>query len=987
MESFVLPPLRAVVHEVSLPRRLQHSRWPAGPVFAMALVASTMPKMWFVAAVLVTGVTTTVFSQLPNAFEDDVTGRAGESSTDDAIEPGVLLPGDRSLERQLDRSRRLVADGRWSDAAATLDELLASDLDAFVVAGTAATRGSIRSAAAALVDDLPRPGRDAYRLLFSSRAAKQLAAAIAADDTNAIVGVARRWFQTPAGRDAAMLTAVLALEAGQPMAAAAWLDRLATSSDAVAFEPTLSVMRALARSQAGDERTAEQLLLATPKRGQSGVRLGGRDQAIAATPQAAREWLAEQGSNTGGKLATGRDWRQFRGGAARNDVVEASCPLLVPRYRVPLVRHPEEARLLERRRRDAADADEPLLPAGTPLAVGERLVVQTPLGILAIDFESGRRVWLESAVSIAEVELTDDEEAPAAEDDNSMNRVFDDATSGNLASDGRLVFAVESPPAALLARSVDVTGFGRGLIQPGDHQDVTNTLSAYSIATGKVRWRLPAAADDTNGEEETWGRRWHLGPPLVAGDELFLLVESQGEVQLEVRAAADASLIWSQPLATYDDGETIVSVEARPRRLAGLSPALDQGLLICPIGGGCVVAVDVVTRSLAWAHAYKRVETEGGRRGGRRPGPWGDEASRSHAGEPTPVITAGCVILAPFDAEELLCLNLRDGELIWKQPRQEASRIAGAVDGRVFMVGDADVSAIDIATGKQIWRRDLGDGVRPSGRGILTPQSLLLPSDAPAVIEMALADGRIVGRSLARGGRIPGNLVAHRGEIISRGVDAIDVFHQEAALDARIETALLAAPASPWAAYWRGQAAIEMGNIEAGLGDLATAADSSQFRIPPGDLSEAIVQAMRRDFPATIRSWKTLAGDDPAGASPAVARMAVDGFLAMGDSDLAWNMLQPLLSDSAPVAGDADGLFRDASDPRLLLSMDRWIQGRLVRLYAAAAPPSAAASTKPVTGSSAMPASWPTPRRGDGGWKWPTNASVLTRPPRRCDRR
>ena len=91
MESFVLPPLRAVVHDVSLPRRLQHSRWPAGPVFAMALVASTMPKMWFVAAVLVTGVTTTVFSQLPNAFEDDVTGRAGESSTDDAIEPAELV--------------------------------------------------------------------------------------------------------------------------------------------------------------------------------------------------------------------------------------------------------------------------------------------------------------------------------------------------------------------------------------------------------------------------------------------------------------------------------------------------------------------------------------------------------------------------------------------------------------------------------------------------------------------------------------------------------------------------------------------------------------------------------------------------------------------------------------------------------------------------------------------------------------------------------
>jgi outer membrane protein assembly factor BamB len=874
-------------------------------------------------------------TQPANAF--DAEDEPAAAVDNDAVEPGVFLPGDRGRERQLDRARRLIADDRWSDAAVALDELLAIDRDAFITAGNGTTKGSIRATAAADVASLPRPGRDAYHMLFDTRAAKQLTAAIAADDQAAIIAVARRWLHTPAGRQAAVLAASTMLESGQPLAASAWLERLAGLEESADLEPSLSALRAIARYQAGDEQTAVRLLTATGRPGRSSLRLAGRDLALPSGADAALPWLAAHAGGISRMPRAGGDWRQLGGGPTRTGVAAASRPLLVPRYRVPLVRHPEEARRLERARHAAADAGAPILPAATPLAVGDRIIVQTPLGILAIEFESGRRVWLESAVNVAEIESDEEDGRRPEQDagDPAAQRAFNDATSGNLASDGRLAFAVESPPEAMDPGSRIVARFGRRVGVHGD-AELSNTLSAYDLTDGTVVWRLPAAmpAGRDAAAVAAAAGRWHMGPPLVLGDELFVLVEERGEVVVEVRAAADGSLRWSQPLASFDEADTIASLDARGRRWAGLTPACDEGVLVCPLGAGSVVAVDVATRSLLWAHAYQRPRVAAEVMGGIGVEDAAEGAVR-RGGEPAPIIAGGRVILAPFDADLLICLGLRDGKPAWSRPRAAGTRVTGVTDARVLTVGDTAAEATDLATGRPLWNRGLGDGVRPSGRSLLTPQSLLVPCDAAAVIEIAVADGRILGRSAARGGRIPGNLVAHRGEVISRGVDSLDVFHQEAVLDERIETARMSQPDAPWPAYWQGQAAIEAGDVAAGLTSLARAAATPGFRLPPHALDEAIVAAMSRDFPTAARLWATFPNREARPTAPAVNRMAVDGFLAAGDAAAAWVSLESLLATGGDTP-DALGTFADPVDPGLSITADRWIQGRLARVSATA---------------------------------------------------
>lgn len=877
-----------------------------------------------------------------NAFEPGrgAEGGVAEPSVAD-VEPAVLLPVDRDLERSLDRARRLAADGRWSDAVALLDELLAGDRDAFLDRNDPALpRSSVRTLAEQTIAELPRAGRDAYLLLTRAQADRQLATAIATGDQAGILAVARRWFHTPAGRRAGMLAALRALEAGEPLTAASWCDRVA-ESDHDEFGPTLAVMRSLAHYQAKDPRTAVALLEAAARTGGGIVRIAGREESLSAIAAKPESWLAKHGGPTGDGQAGAEDWRQLGGHPGRNATVNASRPLLVPRYRVPLVRHPDEATMLERCRRTAADAGRALIPAASPLAVGDYLVTPTPLGILAIDFDSGRRLWLSSAVPAAGPNDSADEAGgelrPSAGD--RCDRTFDDATSGTLASDGRLVFAVESPPEALAAE-LTLSGFGgRGFLRAPADWYAGNMLSAYDLdERGRVRWRIPNRDEPpTDQQAGPSPAAWYLGPPLVLGEELCVLVERQAEVSLDVLGADDGQLRWSQPLATYDEGDSIAHPSARGRRLAGLTPAFVDGLVICPIGGGCIVAVNSATRSLAWASSYARSAT------GQGPAAGGDLSNMPiQRGDPCPVVATGRVLVTPVDADSLLCLDARTGDLEWQLPTRGRMRVAGVVDGRVIVTTAAAVEALDLETGRSAWRWPCPAGVHPSGRGILTGDSLLLPLDSPEVVEIDLADGSVRGRSRARGGAIPGHLVPHRGEIVSRGIDSLDVFHQEAVLEDRIETASRSDPADPWAMVWRAHLAIERGDVAAGLDALMRVRAMPQVRLPPDALAGAVERAVGRDFAAVADRWQMLrsapADVSPAVAMPGVARMMVDGWLAEKNAEAAWGVCRELLDAGPEAAGEAAPLVHDSAEPTLTLTADRWLESRLASLTRSASP-------------------------------------------------
>ena len=842
----------------------------------------------------------------------------------DSADDGVFLPTDRELERSLDKARRLLGEGRWSDAATLFDEILASPRDAFGSDATRrATSRSLKAEAWAVLQEQPRAGREAYELLFAARADRRLADAVAADDGNAIVDVARRWFATPAGRRAAVMAAITALESGQPAVAAAWLDRLAEQRVVEPAEPTLSLMRSVAHAQAGDMTTARTILDAA--RGRD--RVAGQDVVLSLPPAQATEWLA-----TIARSRTGRadEWPQPRGDAARNAVAVASRPLLVPRYRVPLARHPEEVRLLDKRRQTAAAAERFIMPAGTPLAVDGLILVRTPLGILAVDFATGKRLWLRPLDDQLAGPPAADQGAGGADDGggDATEFTFDDLTSAGLSTAGGLVFAVETPPQTPGERGpLGDLNAGQRPRRFGDAGRRGNRLRGFDIASrGAARWQLPAADGDA----------WYLGPPLAVGRELYALVEEKGEIRLDVLDAARGTVQWSQPLAELDEDEQIASPRSRSRRLAGLSPALADGVLVCPLGTGTVVAVDLATRRLLWAHRYARADRPDADRATAL-----DAAAVARRGmaaaDSLPVLAGGRVLLAAHDATGLICLDLQQGRPAWEAAVPGVVQVAGVVDGRVIVIGQRAIEARAITDGGQLWQLPYSDaGGRPSGRGIVTQDRLFLPLDSPEVVEIDLRTGRIAGRCPARGGLVPGNLVAYRGEVISRGSDSLDVFHQQAALEAQIRTVDARDPESPWAWQWRGHLELEAGRVAEGLALLGKAARAAGPRMPPETLPDAIVFGMQRDFAAAAPAWREafrMASLAPGGsaAARAAARVAVDGFLRAESWDDAWSAIHDLLVADDPAATSL-AATRDPADPALVVNDDRWLAGRLAAL-------------------------------------------------------
>jgi outer membrane protein assembly factor BamB len=886
-------------------------------------------------------------------------GDAAEADDQDSGDGAIAFPSDRLRERQLDRAQRLLAEERWSDAATLLDEILAADKDFFFRAdGEKNNWQSIKAETGRLVGGLPRAGRDAYELQFRARADRLLEQAVASDDAAGIVAVARRWFHTPAGARATLVAAIEALEANQPLAAAAWLDRLAGTEAAAAFEPTLSVMRAVAWLRAGDRAAAAAILERARGAGRGPARIGGRDVSLSFPQGGGLDWLVNiVGDPVRPRGGQSGDWLMHRGEPSRNGVVAGACPLLVPRYRVPLARHPEESRLLEARRRFQADQELGIMPVGVPLAVNGKILLHNTLGLLAVDFDTGKRVWLQAggAAATPQTNAADVDAAGDAPDaDGVFSSVFEDGTSGTLSSDGRLAFVVESPPESVTSHPARNfrAGLQAGAGFPGGWRG--NTLSAYDVAgRGGLAWRL-------NGRQGNGGSPWFMGPPLPIGEQLLVLVEEKGEIRLDVLEAATGRVEWSQPLAEIDEDRAVENIDSHGRRLAGLSPALAEGIVICPTGAGAVVAVDLATRTLLWAHDYPqapqgvvitlpngiRVRRANGNMmviNGNVPLPGGRDPAAGRWLDATPLVAGGRVLLTPGESQELHCLDLRRGTPVWRQPRRDRLHVAGVVDERAIVVGRRGVEAIDLATGKAVWTRPLAaDQGSPSGRGILTASRLLLPLDTPEVVEIDLADGRIAGRSPARGGAVPGNLVAYRGEVISQGVDSLDVFHQAAALESRIETALEKRPDDAWALAWSGQLALDRGDVRRGVELVRRAHELAPERVSPQFVGQALRFALVRNFPAASGMWReaaTLAGSKPAAAG--VLRTAVDGFLAAGDFGQAWEALEGLLAAEPAAAADAANAAHgppifDGTDPQLSTSPPRWLEGRFGDLLARA---------------------------------------------------
>src|SRR5262245_18712430 len=865
---------------------------------------------------------------------------------------GAHAASTRELVKRLNRGRQLLEDKNYAEGVRLLQVILENDEDAFFYPDQVdkTKERSLKLEAQTLLGDMPEEGRDVYEKQYGPAARRLFEEAGRLHDADGLALVARRYFHTSWGYEAAYRLAADHLDHERAQTAALCFERLRSVPRAAGrFEPYLSIKTALSWMQAGFNDRATQVLaeMKAAHRGRS-LTLGGRDVPLFDDPARALVWLtAIAGLSQGGPAAAADQWPLVGGDPRRNAVSVGGSPYLNrSTWRTPTTDGatptPDNDALVARtfhERRPAVVPDSaddvtvgPLLPGFLPLIVDDLVIVRSIGDVRAYELATGKLVWATGEKDQLLVEMLRTPAVPQAQVAGAgplalllANRAWEDATFGTLSSDGELVFAIEDLGMGMA---------GLVALRAPSLRDY-NRLVAYDVKTGRAVWEVGGPRSEN--AEPLDGTNF-LGAPLVLDRRLYVLGESGSEVRLFVLDPRNGRLEWAQTI----NADTGANSNVFTRVQSGLSPSYFGEMLVCPVGSDQVVAVDLTRRSLAWRHKFFNIAEVYDPRRQQALFVQQQRLIAAQGGAPIDqnrwldslaVIGDMRVVVTPRDANEICCLNLLDGSLVWKKPRGEGLFVAGIHQGKVLVVGRSYVQALNLTDGEPSWPEPASVPV-PSGRGFVTGEYLHLPLVTAEVATISLRDGRVVARARSLVGSVPGNLVSVRGTVVSQGPDFLEAFRQLDALETEIAGALARNPADAQALALRGEIELQRGKFGEAYADLKRALElKSDDAAVRSLLVGSLLEGLRVDF-GTYRGleadiermltepeersaylWLTAQGLKRAGES----RAALAALLRFGDPDVSDRELERL-------------------DGALVVRRDRLVRARAAELYASASP-------------------------------------------------
>ncbi|MHB8970379.1 MAG: outer membrane protein assembly factor BamB family protein [Pirellulaceae bacterium] len=872
-------------------------------------------------------------------------GRPGEEAAD------IFLPAPRNLRQQLSRAAKALEEERNSEAVDLLGQLLASsevasdttdggaDQDYFLAESeVVGTQTSLKTLAQQMLGSMNDKGREFYELKFGTDARQMLEQALDKRDFLQLVEVTRRYFHTRAGYEATMLVGRHHLDEGRPLAAALRFERLAASPVAAQqYEPELSVLLATSWLLAEMPARAREALVALKTRDpQATLRIGDKEVSLFkddGEPLAWLEQLIGAAGNSTGDEAT--EWVLFRGNAARNAESPGGFPLLTARWRVRAANHPSDEQMIRQQHEMFQEQGIPAIPGLQPLAVANIVIMRTPRCLVAVDLETGKRIWNFPWFEVPDEEsLKNDLFNPGRRQPNPQalelnQRVWDDAPYGQMSSDGQQVFLLWKLASDLEQMSMRAMPFGRQVPEGAVN---TNKLVALDLrAEGKLRWIV---GDEDGTDEPKLAGAFFLGPPLPLLGQLYVLAEMNGEIRLVVLDSATGRLQWAQQLAQVDQREIF---NDPTRRAAGASPSYSDGILICPTSAGAVVAVDVSTRSLLWGYQY--AHTAAARRNGLSVYPAPIRQIGERWADATATIADGRVLVTPVESDQLHCLDLLTGRPVWEpQPRGDMLFTACVAGGKAVLVGSNRLQAISMEDGSAGWVKELPHGL-PGGRGLRAGGAYFLPTTTGHLLKFDLQSGDIVADIETD---LPlGNLVAYKDQIVSHNVDWLAAYYQTEPLRDVVNRRLQENPDDVWGLARRAELLLYDGNHASAVEALRHA-----YRLTPQDnairtaLVQALLVALRDDFPTNRPFAAELESliDQPIQQAEFYRLMAV-GLRKLGTMDQSVDYFLKLAAmDTAPPTVDTEDeridLVRVETD--LKVRRDRWISVNLGEILAQA---------------------------------------------------
>ncbi len=735
---------------------------------------------------------------------------------------------------------------------------------------------SVKFEANKLLGSMPPQGLDVYEVRFGGKARQLLDEAKQKGDRDLLADVAQRFLHTRAGYEANELLATYFLDRGQFFTAALRFEKLLElNSERAKLGPLTLAKAALAFRRAGKDYAAVWQRLETALRQQGGLQVGNEEISLAQLKQFLQDTPQPE-------LASPNDWPLIRGNLTNTGQGNGSPPLLnlalwKPRSTVlvsnevpdaPEERGKEAQRWLEEAlKKQESLPNAPIMSGFFPIVVNNLLLYRTHADLRAVYLQDGQNqdgqpvksgtlAWasipfdasLSSLLVNSKVQVTIGNwlqqyiNGPL----NFSNFLYENSLLGTLSSDHRLVYTIDDlavpPPSSIFGNN-----FRNGPQLPGfletKHLVMQNSLHAYNLQTGKIAWRLGDHKVDDAFKDSHF-----LGTPLAVGGKLYVLNEKNtgptGDAELRLVCIDPAKMVpparpgeHRRP-AIIEPIQTLAMVQEQnrithdlSRHLNAVHLAFGEGILVCPTNAGEVLGIDLMTRSLAWSYPYRdKPPVTPPTQPFFRPVPrylLSGEISANWKSTP-PVIVDGKVVFTAPDAHSLHCINLRDGEPLWRHPREDNDLfLAGVINGKVLIVGKHRVRALNLADGSDAWNGsyvELGDFL-PSGQGVPVKNLYYLPlakKDKGEVLAIDVDRGLIKARNRTTiaEARPPGNLVFTQGAVLSVTPAEVMAYQQLTTRLAQANEAVQTDPKNPDKLVDRGELRLADGQVQAAVDDL-----------------------------------------------------------------------------------------------------------------------------------------------------------------------
>ena len=896
--------------------------------------------------------------------DDEIDDEIDRSLRDTLVqkEQSVFIPAPREVIRPLLRADRAIKEKEITRAVSLLGEVLSdATREDFLVPVASSVEGvstSLRLRAQGMLGSLPRKDRKLYRLRYGIQAKKMLEKALQGDDFSGVSQVMQRFFFTDAGFDAAMLLGHYHLDEGRPVAAANCFARVTGTVEGRAIhDPEASVLLATCWMLGDSPNRARQALTELKKTSdQDTITFMGRPVQMFAESDQDLEWLEKLiGDSPLQEIEMVNQWVMSGGNPQRNARSGTGFPLIKPRWSTVTLNNPDVEKSVVKRQRDLIHLKSAPIPAVQPLAVGDTIVMRAFDRMIGVDFKTGKRVWVfPPADFTANVDSNKVFDKPRVLPKTTLTeRLWQDSIYGQASSDGQRIFVVPKP-----GFSAEAARVGSVDVEPFLHRSY-NELKAVDIERqGAFVWEV---GGETGLDEPKLAKALFLGAPLPLRGELFAVCRQESEVLLVVLDSRTGKLNWQQRLGTT---ETSIKIESdRYRRLLGATPSFADGIVVCSTGTGALVGVDLSTRSLLWGYQYtspgkKEVQPiSPGMLSNSDPltGLWRDSAI---------TIADGKVLFTPVDSQEMICVDLHNGFPGYersngktsKSPRGDALLVACVEGGLTVLLGETGVRAISLATGNPVWKLELGEYGKPSGRGYSNRGCYFFPTTSEHIVQVELKTGKLI-KAVGTDG-VLGNLICHKGDVLSHCVDRLSSYPQDEPEREMIELALKEGQLTHQQLAIKSQLQFQDGDLRGAIESIESAFEQTQNRGYQSLLLDLILQMMESDFKygselaqkhadlfGSKRKLEYLTSKIGGQILDGQYEKSVDDLFEMlGPIEEVENLSEEFIeipirfhdvhSDSmSQISSVSESLEAESADDRITMRLDLWIASRLGLIY------------------------------------------------------